>query len=90
MGNHRGQAGFEEECEFRRSSDGFEHFSPLQLDPHDPRALIEMAQVYEEMSRPDRALVLYERALERDPHQDDVTARVNFLLAKGARRPQPD
>ena len=42
------------------------------------------------MSRPDRALVLYERALERDPHQDDVTARVNFLLAKGARRPQPD
>lgn len=62
----------------------------LQLDPHDPRALVEMAQVYESMSRPDRALVLYERALERDPHQAEVTERINLLLAKGAKRPQPD
>ncbi len=62
----------------------------LQIDPHDPRALVEMGQVYESMSRPDRALVLYERALERDPHQEDVTERINLLLAKGAKRPQPD
>lgn len=62
----------------------------LELDPHDPRALTEMALVYESLQRPDRAVVLYERILERDPTKVDVTNRVNFLLAKGAGRPHPD
>lgn len=62
----------------------------LELDPHDPRALTELAQVYEEMQRPDRALVLYERVLERDPKQADVSAHINFLLAKGVKRPHPE
>src|SRR5262245_61741086 len=62
----------------------------LEFDPHDARALTELAQVYETMQRPDRALALYERALERDPNQPELTKRVNGLLAKGAGRPRPD
>lgn len=62
----------------------------LQLDPHDRLALAELALVYEEMQRPDRALVLYERCLLQDPHQPDVARRLNLLLAKGAKRPRPD
>ena len=62
----------------------------LDLDPHDFRALTELARVYEAMQRPDRALALYERALEQAPRQPEVAARVNFLLAHGAGRPRPD
>ena len=62
----------------------------LALDPRNVRALTELALVYEAMQRPDRALTLYERALERDPKQPDITNRVNFLLAKGARPPHPE
>jgi hypothetical protein len=42
------------------------------------------------MQRPERALVLYERLLEQDPHQTEVKKRVNFLLTQGAKRPQPE
>lgn len=62
----------------------------LELDPHESRALTEMALVYESLQRPDRAVVLYERILETDPRKYDITNRVNFLLAKGAGRPHPD
>jgi Flp pilus assembly protein TadD len=62
----------------------------LELDPHDTRALTELGRVYEAMRRPDRALVLYERSLESDRNQPDVTDRVQFLLANGVRRPRPD
>lgn len=62
----------------------------LELDAHDPRALTELALVYETLNRPDRALVLYERLLERNPRQPELTRHVNALLAKGARRPQPE
>jgi tetratricopeptide (TPR) repeat protein len=62
----------------------------LGFDPHDARALTELALVYEAMNRPDRALVLYERVLERDAGQAEVTRRVNFLLAKGVRAPRPE
>jgi tetratricopeptide (TPR) repeat protein len=62
----------------------------LELDPHNQRALTELALIYEAMQRPDRALVLYERVLERDPKQAEVTDRVNYLLAKGAGRPHPE
>ena len=34
----------------------------LQLDPHEPQALIELAVVYEAMQRPDRAVPVYECA----------------------------
>jgi tetratricopeptide (TPR) repeat protein len=62
----------------------------LDLDPHEPRALIELALVYEAMDRPARALVLYERVLSQDPHQAFVVKRINALQAQGAGRPHPE
>src|SRR5207253_3821590 len=62
----------------------------LELDPHEPRALVELALVYEAMQRPDRAAALYERVLERNPHQTEVVKRLNGLRSQGARQPQPD
>jgi tetratricopeptide (TPR) repeat protein len=62
----------------------------LELDPHDRRAQVELALVYEAMQRPDRAAALYERILERDPHQIEVASRLNRLRSQGARQPQPD
>ena len=62
----------------------------LEIDPRDVRALTELALVYEAMQRPDRALVLYERALEREPEQLELKKRVQFLLTSGASRPRPE
>src|SRR6266404_1655979 len=62
----------------------------LELDPHEPRALVGLALVYEAMQRPDRAAALYERVLERDPHQVEVARRLNRLRSQGAHQPQPD
>jgi Flp pilus assembly protein TadD len=62
----------------------------LELDPHEPRALIELARVYEVMHRPDRAVALYERVLERDPTHPEVVKRLNLLRSQGAGPPQPD
>lgn len=62
----------------------------LELDPHEPHALTEMGTVFEEMHRPDRAVVLYEQALEQNPRQPEVAGRLNALLASGAGRPRPD
>lgn len=62
----------------------------LELDPHEPHALAEMGEVYEEMQRPDRAVALYEKVLGQNPNQADVRRRLNVLLAKGAPRPRPD
>jgi Flp pilus assembly protein TadD len=62
----------------------------LEIDPHNEQALMELGLVYEELKRPDRALVIYDRILQQNPNQSSVTTRVNFLLAKGARPPHPD
>jgi len=62
----------------------------LELDPHDVRALTELALVYEDLHRPERALVLYERVLALDNHQPQVENRLHVLLAKGTGRPQPE
>jgi tetratricopeptide (TPR) repeat protein len=62
----------------------------LEFDPLNVRALTELGLIYEEMNRPDRAVVLYEQVLVRDPNQSEVTRRLNALLAKGAGRPQPE
>ena len=62
----------------------------LDVDPQTSLALAELGTVYEEMQRPDRALVLYQRSLARDPQQPEVGKRVQFLLAKGAKAPQPE
>lgn len=62
----------------------------LERDPHDCQALVQLAQVYEAMHRPDRAVVLYERALKQEPAQPDVVQRLNALRAQGAGPPRPD
>jgi Tfp pilus assembly protein PilF len=62
----------------------------LAMDPHDNRALLEMAQVYEAMRRPDRAVFLYQQALQYKPDQPDVVQRVSRLRQEGAERPRPD
>jgi tetratricopeptide (TPR) repeat protein len=62
----------------------------LDLDPHDPRALHELAQLYETMNRPDRATVLYERILERNPQNFAAARRLDELRARGIGRPIPD
>jgi Tfp pilus assembly protein PilF len=62
----------------------------LDLDPHDNRALLGMAQVYEEQNRPDRALHLYLTALDFNPRQPEVVKRANLLRKRGVSRPHPD
>jgi tetratricopeptide (TPR) repeat protein len=62
----------------------------LELDPHEPRALVELALVYEAMQRPDRAAALYERVLERAPNQTEIANRLNRLRSQGAGQPHPD
>ena len=62
----------------------------LLLDPRDWRALSELAEVYEEQQRPDRAIALYEQSLEENPGQPDVARRLSVLRAKGIERPKPE
>lgn len=62
----------------------------LERNPHHERALVELGQVYEGLNRPDRARVIYERVLERDPQQTAVAQRINYLMSKGAGKPKPE
>lgn len=62
----------------------------LAIDPNNVLALTELAQVYETMNRPDRSYVLLEHALEVQPNQPQVRARLTALKNKGAGRPRPD
>jgi Flp pilus assembly protein TadD len=62
----------------------------LQIDAHDLRALTELALVYEERQRPDRALVLYDRILDINPRQPEIAAHMEQLKAQGAKPPKPE
>jgi Tfp pilus assembly protein PilF len=62
----------------------------LELDPRDLRALVELGLVYEALQRPERALVLYERALQQDANQPEVAQRVKRLQEQGVKPPKPD
>ncbi|MFN4261673.1 MAG: tetratricopeptide repeat protein [Gemmataceae bacterium] len=62
----------------------------LGFDPHNPRALVELARLYEKMHRPDRALVLYERCLLKNPQQPDIEKRIQQLQAQGVNYPIPE
>jgi tetratricopeptide (TPR) repeat protein len=62
----------------------------LEHDSRDTHALNELALVYEDMHRPDRAAALYERSLDYRPNQPDVKARLASLRAAGAGVPRPD
>ena len=60
----------------------------LQIDPHDLRALAELALIYEEMQRADRAVVLYERILDVNPRQPEIARHLEELRAQGAKPPK--
>ena len=62
----------------------------LSLEPHNPRALIEMATLNEMMGHPDRAYSMYEWILVRNPGNTEASARLESLKSKGVRRPLPD
>ena len=62
----------------------------LEHDSRDTHALNELALVYEDMHRPDRAAALYERSLDYRPGQPDVQARLVSLRSGGAGVPRPD
>src|SRR5207244_968110 len=62
----------------------------LELDPHDQRALLELALLYEAMEYPERAVVLYQRALAQDPRQSEVKRHLDLLVSRGVRPPKPN
>ena len=62
----------------------------LARDGNNQLALITMAQVYEAENRSDRAVFLYERALEVNPDQPEIAHRVSSLKSQGIGRPRPD
>ena len=62
----------------------------LAADPNEPLALVQLGEVYEKMNRPDRALILYERALVVRPDQPPVKEKVQRLKAQGVGPPKPD
>lgn len=62
----------------------------LSHNPREVLALASMGQLYEKMSRPDRALALYERALATRPDQPEIKAAVERLKGQGVSQPRPD
>lgn len=62
----------------------------LALDPHHAAALTELGIIYEQTGMPDRAYVLYERILAREPRNYEVAQRLEQLKAKGIKRPLPE
>lgn len=62
----------------------------LAINPADNFALTELAHVYEEMSRPERAVALYEKALDVKSDQPEVRMRLTALQKQGTGRPRPD
>jgi tetratricopeptide (TPR) repeat protein len=62
----------------------------VQFDPGNVKALTELGLVYESLRRPDRALALYERSLQREPDQPAVIERVDRLKAQGVSYPHPE
>jgi tetratricopeptide (TPR) repeat protein len=62
----------------------------LDREPHNRRALAELGYLYETMGMPERALVLYERILQREPGREDIVVRQRALKVAGTRRPMLD
>jgi Tfp pilus assembly protein PilF len=62
----------------------------LDADPRNRRALAELAALYETTGNPQRAFVLYERILDRDPGQAPIAQRLDVLRLQGVSRPRPD
>ena len=63
----------------------------IYFDPHNELALIEIGRIYEdELNLPDRALKLYQIALDYEPRQAELVKRVNRLRARGVGPPHPE
>jgi tetratricopeptide (TPR) repeat protein len=62
----------------------------LAIDAHNVRANVELGILYESLNMPERAAVLYERALAKDPHQPEVARRLDSLRLKRVGKPLPD
>jgi tetratricopeptide (TPR) repeat protein len=64
----------------------------LDLDPRNVRAMVELAGIFERLGdgRVERALVLYQRALDIKPDQDDLRKKVAELRARRTGQPHPD
>jgi tetratricopeptide (TPR) repeat protein len=62
----------------------------LSLEPDNRRALTELAIINEIQGMPDRAFVLYERVLAKEPNQVEIAERLEQLRAKGVKRPLPN
>src|SRR5262249_26691398 len=62
----------------------------LDLEPHNRRALAELAFLYEKSQMPQRAYVIYERILEREPGQAQIARKLEQLRVQGVSRPLPD
>jgi Flp pilus assembly protein TadD len=62
----------------------------LDLEPHNVRALTELGLLYEVLQMPERALVLYQRALVENPRETEVAARYNLLCSRKIGKPLPD
>ncbi len=62
----------------------------LGHEPNNRRALTELAILDEMQGMPDRALVQYERILEREPNQLEIRERLELLKVKGVKRPLPN
>ena len=62
----------------------------LALDPHNVRANVELGILYETMNLPERSVILYQRALAKNPNQPEVAARLASLRERKIGRPLPD
>ncbi len=62
----------------------------LDADAHNRRALAELALLYELTGMPQRAYVLYERILDREPDQSQIARKRDQLRVQGVSRPLPD
>ncbi|MGH7227463.1 MAG: tetratricopeptide repeat protein, partial [Gemmataceae bacterium] len=59
------------------------------FDPGNTFALVSLGQIYEDnLKQPERALKLYQIALDYDPHQPEVVRQVNRLLAQNVGPPR--
>jgi tetratricopeptide (TPR) repeat protein len=60
-----------------------------ELDGKDYRARVALAMLYEDLHFPDRAVVLYEKALAINPNQPDVAQHLAALRTQGVPSPRP-
>jgi Tfp pilus assembly protein PilF len=61
-----------------------------ELNSRDYRARVALAMLFEELHYPDRAVVLYEQALQIQPYQPDVQQRLALLRSQGVGAPHPN